>query len=400
MTPNRPLRVCHLAYSFYENDNRIVRYAETLAARGDQVEVIALRRPDQAWQGTSNGARVYRIQRRSRGEVAAWVYLLKILWFFAKAFTLLGFVSWRKRYDIVHVHNVPDFLVFAALGPKLFGARIVLDLHDLLPEFYAGKFGTREDSVLFRVLLVVERLSCRFAHHVIVANHLWHGKVSRRSATPGRCTPLLNYPAPDFFRPGTRARAGDAGSFMMLYPGTLNHHQGVDLAVAAFAEVAERMPGASLHIYGDGPARDTLRQQAAKLRVGERVIIRDFVPFHEVPGLMASADLGVVPKRADGFGNEAFSTKILEFMACGVPVVVSRTRIDEHYFDSDTVRFFTPGDARDLARQMLWAYEHPAERRAMAAAATRYAAENSWERHSGEYLAIIDGLAARARLPG
>jgi glycosyltransferase involved in cell wall biosynthesis len=183
---------------------------------------------------------------------------------------------------------------------------------------------------------------------------------------------------------------------VILYPGTLNHHQGVDLAVTAFADVAARMPGAALHIYGDGPAREALGQLAAQLGVGDRVVINGFLPFHEVPGLIASADLGVVPKRADGFGNEAFSTKILEFMACGVPVVVSRTRIDAHYFDNGTVRFFAPGDAGDLARQLLWAYEHPAERRAMADVASRYAVEHSWERHAGEYVAIVDGLACSA----
>jgi glycosyltransferase involved in cell wall biosynthesis len=388
----RPLRVCHLAYSFYENDNRVVRYARTLADRGDLVDVVTLRRPGQARRGTSEGVGVYRVQRRSRDEKAAWVYLLKILSFFLRAFGLLSLAGWRKRYDIVHVHNVPDFLVFAAIGPRLLGARIILDIHDLLPEFYAGKFGTREESALFRGLLLVERLSCRFAHHVIVANHLWHDKVTRRSAPAGRCTPILNYPAAEFFQPALSENARTAGSFRILYPGTLNHPQGVDIAVAAFAEVCHRMPGAEFHIYGDGPARESLRQQATSLGVGERVVIRDLVAFHDVPKLMTSVHVGVVPKRADGFGNEAFSTKILEFMACGVPVIVSRTKVDAHYFDDRTVRFFTPGDADDLARQMLWAFEHPHELHELADSAKRCALSYSWQQHSGEYLAIVDGL--------
>jgi len=391
------LRVCHLAYSFYENDNRIARYAQTLAARGDHVEVIALRRPGQRWRGSVNGVAVHRIQRRSRGEKTAWAYLLKILWFSVKAFVLLALVAWRRRYDVVHVHNVPDFLVFAALGPRLLGARIILDLHDLLPEFYAGKFGTREESAPFRALLLLERLSCRFAHHVIVANHLWHEKVMSRSARRSRCTPLLNYPAVEFFNSAPRQKAPTAGSFVLLYPGTLNHHQGVDIAVAAFAEACQGIPGAEFRIYGDGPARESLRRQADALGVGDRVVIRDFVPFNEVPELIASADLGVVPKRADGFGNEAFSTKILEFMACGVPVIVSRTKIDAYYFDNGTVTFFEPGDVSDLARQMRWAYEHPVELRQVAASATEYVRDYNWQKHAGQYLALVDGLAARGQ---
>jgi glycosyltransferase involved in cell wall biosynthesis len=389
----RPLRVCHLAYSFYENDNRVLRYAEALTRRGDQVDVVALRRPGQEWRGRSNGVTVYRLQQRSRDERAPIIYLIKILWFCVKAFGMLALGSLRKRYDVVHVHNMPDFLVFAAVVPKLLGTRIILDVHDLLPEFYLGKFGVRTTSVLYRSLLLVERLSCRFADHVIIANHLWHQTLITRAVPSRRCTPILNYPDLDFFRPAGGRPTTRAGSFRMLYPGTLNHHQGVDLAIAAFAEVSERMPGAELLIYGEGPSRDGLREQAARLNIADRVIIRDPVALHSVPALMASVHVGVVPKRADGFGNEAFSTKTLEFMACGVPVIVSRTRIDLHYFDARVVRFFTPGDIADFAQQMLWAFEHPEQLQEMAAAASRHAVDYSWQRHSTEYLQIVDGLA-------
>ena len=56
-SPNeRPLRICHVAYTFYENDNRVIRYAEARAERGDDVDVIALRRPGQARRGRAGTA--------------------------------------------------------------------------------------------------------------------------------------------------------------------------------------------------------------------------------------------------------------------------------------------------------------------------------------------------------
>jgi glycosyltransferase involved in cell wall biosynthesis len=395
----RPLRVCHVAYSFYENDNRVLRYAEALSRRGDEVDVLALRRPGQAPRGRSNDVEVYRLQRRSRGEKGPLIYLVKILWFWLKACGLLAFTGWRRRYDVIHVHNMPDFLVFAAIVPKLLGTRIILDIHDLLPEFYVGKFGIDKRSVVFRGLLLVERLSCRFADHVIIANDLWHQTVTARAVRSGKCTPILNYPDLNFFRAADVPAPRRAATFQMLYPGTLNHHQGVDLAIAAFAEVCGRMPGAEFLIYGEGPAREALHQQAALLNIADRVIIRDPVPLQAVPKLMASVHVGVVPKRADGFGNEAFSTKILEFMACGVPVIVSRTRVDTHYFDARVVRFFTPGDAADLALQMLWAFEHPRELQEMAASASQYAVHYSWQRHSAKYLQMVDALTPRRSRP-
>ncbi len=394
MTKGRPLRVCHVAYTFYESDNRVMRYAETLAARGDHVDVIALRHRGQTFKGILNGVNVYRIQRRTIDEKAALGYLLKILWFFAKSFVLLGVMGLRKTYDVVHVHNVPDFLVFTALAPKLFGAGVLLDIHDVQPELYAAKFGAQEHSVLFRCLLLVERACCRFADHVIVANHLWHDRLTRRSVPQSKCTVILNYPDLGLFRPNqSRTREGSDG-FRLLYPGTLNHHQGLDLAIAAFAEAHRQMPGAELHIYGDGPAREALRLQTTRLGLTDRVKFADRVPLHQVPQLIASSDVGIVPKRADGFGNEAFSTKILEFMACGVPVIVARTKVDAYYFTEELVRFFAPGDAADLARQMVWVYEHRGDHQAWIRSAQCFAARNSWQVHASAYLDLVERLAA------
>jgi glycosyltransferase involved in cell wall biosynthesis len=113
----------------------------------------------------------------------------------------------------------------------------------------------------------------------------------------------------------------------------------------------------------------------------------------EVARIMAAADVGVVPKRADGFGNEAFSTKTLEFMACGVPVIVSRTLVDSHYFNDSLVQFFTPGDHVDLARAMVQVYERRGDRVAWSAAARRFAEANSWQERAGDYLRVFDGLA-------
>jgi glycosyltransferase involved in cell wall biosynthesis len=393
----KPLRVCHLAYTFYENDNRVIRYAEALAERGDEVDVVALRRPGQERREASGRLRVFRIQRRSISERHPAAYLMKLVWFLAKSAAFVTALHRRRPYDVVHVHNVPDFLVFAALAPRLWGARVILDIHDVLPELYAGKFGAAAGSAVFRALVSVERMSCRFADHVIVANHLWHATLSGRSASASRCTPILNYPDLRLFTHSPRREQRREGTFIILYPGTLNHHQGVDLAVRAFALAKDRMPQAELHIYGEGPARVLLEQLARAPELRGRVKVRDRVPLSRVPELMASADLGVVPKRADGFGNEAFSTKILEFMASGVPVIVSKTKVDAHYFDESVVRFFTPGDATDLAAAMIADYEHRSEATGRANRARTFAMAFSWQAHAADYLRIVDRLSGGPR---
>lgn len=385
----KPLRICHVAYSFYESDNRVIRYAEATAVRGDHVDVITLRRPAAARRWSSDGVSALGIQTRARNETAAWTYLVKILWFFVQTFVVLCVRSIRRPYDVVHVHNIPDFLVFAALPAKLRGARVILDIHDAVPELYSGKFGTARRSWLDRCLLALERWSCSFADHVILANHLWLDTVGKRSCRPNNCTVLLNYPDLRMFNVPRKERT-EGSPFVFVYPGTLNHHQGLDVAIDALALIQSDCPTVELHIYGEGPALPELRAQAARLGLTSRVLFKERVPITSIPEILAGADVGIVPKRADGFGNEAFSTKILELMAASVPVIVSRTRIDSHYFSDEQVRFFDPGNASALALQMKSAYQDPTALVPTIAIGRELAVSYSWAKHAPLYIDIVD----------
>jgi glycosyltransferase involved in cell wall biosynthesis len=384
------VRICHVAYTFYETDNRVMRYARDLARDGHQVDVIALRRPRQPLVEHTDGVRLLRIQRRSVTERTPAAYLMKLLWFLVKSTALLSFLQLKHRYRVVHVHNIPDFLVFSAIVPKLTGAKVVLDIHDIVPELYAGKFCGNHHSLTVRALLALERAACSFADHVIVANDLWYDTILRRSTK--RCTAILNYPDTALFQPVPPHARQPGERFVFLYPGTLNHHQGVDLAVRALSLVRDDMPDADLHIYGDGPAKPSLVKLVADLGLGDRVSVSDRVAITEIARILAAADVGLVPKRADGFGNEAFSTKILEFMITGVPVIVSRTRVDEHYFDSTLVRFFDPGDERDLAAAMLDTRLHMDAAMTRAVNAREFAIRNSWQCRGQDYHRLIDSL--------
>ena len=73
----RPLRVCHLAYTFYDTDNRVVRYAREMKREGHEIDVIALRRPGDATFALADGVQLFRIQRRSITETAAATYLVQ-----------------------------------------------------------------------------------------------------------------------------------------------------------------------------------------------------------------------------------------------------------------------------------------------------------------------------------
>lgn len=385
------MKVCMVVYSFFEVDTRVMQYANALVRRGDTVDVLAIGAPGQPKFEVINSVRVFRLQTRQINERSRFSYIWRLLRFLIVSGAVLSWRHMRHRYRIIHVHNLPNFLVFSAVVPRLLGTPVILDIHDLQPEMYADKFGGSQNSFMFRFLVLTEKLAIAFSSHTIIANHIWYERLLSRSAKPGKLTTIRNYPDPRIFH--AYPRDAKNGKFLLVYPGSLNWYQGVDVAVRAFARVASQMPDAQYHIYGEGPSKPDLIQLAQTLGLSDRVLFPSFVPAAQVAKIMSSADLAIEPKQSRSrFANEAASTKILEFMAVDVPLIVSRTSIHSYYFDDSMVKFFTPGDDAELADCILQLYHDPALRARLAANARKHVDAHNWGVKQDEYLALIDWL--------
>jgi len=393
-SPRRRIRVCMLAYAFYESDTRILQYAMSLIQNGDSVDVIALRR-DKSMPTFEvlNGVNVYRIQERKVNEKGLLNYASRIFRFLFHSMWFLRRKHKEWLYDVVHVHNVPDFLVFAALGPKLKSIPVILDIHDLLPEFYASKFKVSHSSVLFSLLKQVERWSACFANHVIIANDIWRDRLVERSARADKCSVVRNRPDLEIFTKRLSQRKNCRDAFICVYPGSLNWHQGLDIAIRAFASIENELPDAEFHIYGEGTAKPSLIELTEQLKQQDRIFFHDPLPSKEIAQAMAMADLAIEPKRTkSAFSNEALSTKILEFMALGVPVVACRTRIHAYYYDDSIIQYYENDDEAELARQIVYMRNNPMWRARLVENAKKYVERNTWNARKHEYLELIDSL--------
>jgi len=381
-----------VSYSDYMEDSRVMRYAKALAERGDRVDMLALRpkleSPKHEVVGNVN---LFRIQSRlGKKERHPLSFLTRLMRFLFVSGLWIARQHARERYDCLHIHNVPDFLVFAALWPKLTGAKVILDIHDLVPEFYANKFSIAEDSRIISMLKWMERMSSKVADHVIIANHLWLNKYRFRNGTTNKCSVLMNNVDMDVFRPRLHTR--NDNKIILLFPGGLQWHQGLDIAIRAFTKIVAALPNAEFHIYGSGNMKGEWMALVHELGLDGKVCFFNPLPAREIAEVMANADLGIVPKRADSFGNEAYSTKIMEFMSLGVPVVVSNTKIDQYYFDKSLVCFFESGNPDALAEAALGILRDGDLRRRMVAHASEYAARNSWQSRKVDYLKLVDAL--------
>jgi len=395
----KPKKICMVAYTFYETDNRVRRYAEALAKRGDSVDAIALSRDGKKPFEVIRGVRVYRVQKRLIDERGPFTYLWKLLMFFIRSAWLTTVMHIKQPYDVIHVHSVPDFQVFATLIPRILGARVILDIHDIVPEFYASKFKVSDKSWVYRTLLLAEKLSIAYSNHVIISNHLWQEKLIKRAVNPDKCTAIINFPDLSIFSPRPPGTPGH-DDFVICYPGTLNWHQGLDVAIAAVALLRDQAPRLKFLIVGDGPEREKLKAMVKEQNLENCVELRGFTPIEEVAEIMNNIDLGVVPKRKDSFGDQAFSTKIMEFMSKGVPVIASRTTIDEYYFNESILQFFESGNANDLASKIMEMMRSPEKRCSLARRALEFIANNNWDVKKEEYLALVDGLASKKSKKG
>ena len=392
---NTRKKVCMLAHTIYESDNRVRRYAEALARRGDHVDVISLSHRDGSMaRRILNGVCAWPIQRRAHNERHKWTYAWRLLRFLLASSVLLTRLHRRVRYDAIHIHNVPDFLVFAAWYAKWTGAGLILDIHDIVPELFASKFAAAEANLYFRLLKWIEKRSAAFVDHVIVSNHLWYEKLVSRSVPAGKCSVFLNHVDPEIFY--RRARTRHDGKFIALFPGTFQWHQGLDIAIRALARIKGQVPNLEFHLYGGGGGDGVeARLTALAAEVGLNGSVKFFrgIPLDQIADVIANADLGVVPKRADSFGNEAYSTKIMEFMSQGVPVVASRTKIDSYYFDDSVIRFFPSGDDRAMANAILEIVSDSSLRDALVANGYEYVARHCWTSKKQDYLDLVDSLS-------
>jgi glycosyltransferase involved in cell wall biosynthesis len=384
------MKICMVAHTIYESDNRVMRYAETLVKRGHEVDVISLGKGGQSRESGVDGVRVLRVQNRSSNESLVG-YPFRIVSFLVRTAVILCWRHMRQRYDVIHVHSVPDFLVFSAIVPKLAGAKVILDIHDVLPEFFASKFRVGEHSALFRFLVIVERMSARFADHVLVANHLWQQKLLSRSVQSGKVTTIQNTPDRAIFKHDGRTRTED-GKFVLVYPGSLNSHQGVDVAIRSMPSILREVPEAELHVYGRGSAKEDLIRLVVQLALQESVYIRTELPSREIVRVIENADVGVEPKRATLFADEAFSTKIFEYMAMGIPAVASSTKVHRYYLDDSLLMFFPDGNSEELARCIVTLAKDPKLRARYVQKGLEFVNQNDWETQIPAYLQVLEAL--------
>ena len=354
------MRVAVLRQGNFELDPRVQREVHALIDAGHEVDVIALRQRGQPYLERDGRLTVRRVPApRQRGGAIA--YLAEYGLFFLAAFALLTALHIRRRYKLVQVHTLPDPLVFAAIVPKLTGARVVLDLHECMPEFFATKFGSDLDHPTVRAVAAGEQAAIRFADFAITCTEQMREAFVGRGADPDKVGVVHNGAEEDVFDPDRHPpRARDNGSFTLICHGSVEERYGLDTAIQAVASLADEIPELKLKIYGKGSQLPELRELANQLDVRDRVEFNgNWIPLEELVEAIAAADAGIVAMKRDAFRDLVHCNKMYDLVAMRRPVITSRTRSVEAYFSDDAFLWFTAEDHEDLARAIRRLYAEP-----------------------------------------
>jgi glycosyltransferase involved in cell wall biosynthesis len=389
--------VCMIVHSPYPvGEPRGEREAHAMIEAGYAVSMICLRAADEVPTETANGVQILRLPIQHARDAGTLRFLGEYLRFtFRSALAVLR-IHRRQPLDVVYVHAPPDFLVAAALIPKLLGSRVVLDIHDLSPDMFEARFGRRFSARLAtRMLRSVERGACALADRVVTVHRPYRDELARDGVPPRKITVVMNAPDPDVIdraRNAAGARA-TSNSFVVGYHGTVNHWYGVDLLVEAIARLEEHIPDMSGLVIGEGDALGTVEHLARRLGVDDRIeFSRAYVSNADALRRIALASCGVIPNRHSRLNRFALSSKLLEYVALGVPVVVARLETLAAHFGPEEVTFFDPDDAESLALAMAWVAQNPADAREKAERARRRAEAYSWPESRARLLKAVDDV--------
>lgn len=381
-----------VAYTGYR-DTRIRKEARALVERGDVVDFICMGGEKNQVPEFDDGIRIIKLTCRRYKGSSTIMYLMSYMHFFFVSLFNLGRLHLEDSYQIIQVHTMPDFMVFVSIIPKLMGAKVILDVHDLMPELYQSKFGYTENHLLIRFITWIERLSIGFADRAIAVSKphldvlLQHGNPAEKFSI------LLNVPDARYFFPASEKKLENTPGLELVYHGTIAMRYGLDTAIMAVAALRGTLHGLKLTIIGNGEDIKRLFDLVAELGLQESVSIKKgwFLQADLVP-LIRKGDVGIVPILDDEFTKHTLPTKLLEYVSLGMPVICSRIETVEKYFDDSMVQYFSAGSVTDLAEKITYLYQNPDRRAELVTNANEFNLIYNWENQKKSYYQLIDGL--------
>jgi glycosyltransferase involved in cell wall biosynthesis len=376
-------------------DRRVWLECQALVEAGYTVSVVCPKGPGDPAEEIVNGVTLYKYPPAPEGK-GATAFVLEYLYSLA-ATAWLCRKAWRKRrYDVLQACNPPDIFWMIALVLRMRGVKFVFDHHDLCPELYESRFGSRRGAWYWG-LRFLEWCTYRTAQHVISTNDSYREiALQRGQKRTGDVTVVRSGPDPERLRaiPAVAARRRGR-DFLVAYLGVMGPQDGVDLAVRAADHIVHELgrTDISFTFIGSGDALEDLVALRDELDLAEYVEFTGRVPDDVVAEVLSSAQVALCPDPKNPLNDLSTMNKTMEYMAFSLPVVafdLRETRISAE----DAAVYAAATDVAAFARAIVDLLDDEPRRVAMGQfGRARVVDTLAWSHQRNSYLSVYRALA-------
>lgn len=385
---NRQKSACAISYSYFLRDSRVRRYAEALKEYGYQVDIVSLN--EVIPSSLPFSFILFPLKRRRCGMF--W-YFIEYPLFLLFALFYFSVNSLKKRYKLIHVFNLPDFLVFTAIIPKLLGAKIILDVRDLSPQLYQTKYKVLDKSLMVKILNFLEKYSMKFSNVILTANPLFKSLLEKKYPWINQKIGVAYECADQHIFYPSKARRNDK-TINLLYIGTIEKRFAIDLIIKSLPLVLKEKPNCYLTIIpkitDEGSYFSGIKRLISRYNLGNHVDILQPLPLEQIADEIRKADIGMVLVEKDPYTDIIFRIKLYEFIACKVPLIVSRTKFLSEFFSDNQLYYLDDHSPAGLSGAILRLSANRNLRRKLAERAFIHYRRYNWGKEKNKYFRLLE----------
>ncbi len=344
--------VCHLFYEEYPRDPRVRRYVNVLNNNGVRCIIICSKKPNEPYFENINGNLVYRLPvYKKRGSF--FLTLIEYLLFTWMSSFLLFYLQFKHRFKLIHVHTLPDFLIFAAIMNKILGAKLVLDLHEVFPELYIARTGAPYSSFKVKLLLLAEKLSIRLADVVITIHDNAKDIFTGRNIE-SKINVIMNSVDPAEFPLPASAPENE---FIIIYNGSIVKLLNLTMVIEALAKLKLEIPENDFakivyRLYGDGPAIEEILEAAKKAGIKDKVQYLGYLQPDKMRNEVLKSSALILPPHKNLYSDLFYTIKLIEMIYLKIPVIATRLNTYKRYYGEESLFYFDSADVTGLAEKI------------------------------------------------
>lgn len=383
------MNISMIVYSYYSRDARVRRYAELLAGLGHKIDIICLK---ENYHPEKNIQLIfYPFERRRYSQL--W-YIIEYSLFFLFSILKLTRNYFSKKYTLIHIHNMPDFLVFTCIIPKLFGAKIILDIHDPMPEVYKSKYQSSKSGIFINTIIFIERLSLNFSDYIITANAYFKKiLVNRNKYLLNKIQIIQNFPDAKIFK---IKKKNNSQKFILMYMGTIADRYMLSSAITAVSILKTKISNFEFKIFPklrkEGKYLEHLRELISEYNLNNNVSIKNPIPVEKISQEINKSDLGILLLKKDFFTESIIPVKLLEFIQMEKPVVATKTKALSSFFPKNLIYFLKSNTPQEIAKTIIKIYKNRSHTAKKVYAQKKFNQVNNWLNESLKYKKLISNI--------